>query len=105
MEDALIALDFRLRPHGFRRIVGEFHRRSAIGRNDLADDGDRIERAIGRKAAEVVGEKRAPAITDAHAAAEMSVDPLDHIHVETIGKDRELLLRILPTLLPPRYGL
>src|SRR3712207_2202219 len=87
MEHALVAFDLGLRPHGLGGIVGELHGGAPVRRDHLAHDGDGIEPAVRREPAEIVGEQGAPAIADAHAAAEMAVDALDHVHVEAVGED------------------
>src|SRR5215831_20698779 len=104
LEDAPVAGDVGGRAHGLHGIVGELYRRSAVGRHHLADDGERIEPPLGSEPTEIIGEQGAPAIADAHVAMEMVVNALDGVHVQAIGKDQQLLTRVLMAPPPPGDG-
>src|SRR5262245_8993330 len=89
---AAVALDLAGRADGLERVVGKLNGRAAVGRDHLADEGERVEAAVGAEAAEVVGQKRTPAIADAQAPVQMAVDALDALDIEPVGEDRQLLL-------------
>ena len=57
-EDAQVARDLRRLADRLHRIVGQLHRRPAFGLGDLADERDRVQRAVRRRGAavEIIGQ-------------------------------------------------
>src|SRR5262249_58762039 len=89
---------------GLHGMVGELHRRPAVGGHHFADDREGVEPTVAFEPPEIVGEQGAPAVADAHAAMEMFVDARYGVHVQTIGEDQQLLARVLMASLPPGDG-
>ena len=69
-EHALVAGDLVGRAHRLAGVVGELDRGPAVGADRLADQAERRQRVARREAAEVVGQQRAPAEAELHAAVE-----------------------------------
>src|SRR6478609_4284792 len=97
-EDAQIAIDLFLAAAGrLGGIVRQLHRRSPIGRGDLANEADGIERiqSARMRAAEVVRRHGAPAKALADAAAEALMEVDHQIDFQAVAEHRALLARIL----------
>src|SRR5262245_19184737 len=88
-EDPEVALDLMRQSDHFVGIVGELHRRLAVGIRHLADQRDRLERIIASGCAtlEVVGQVRSPAEAHPHPAGKMPVGGFDRIDVEGVREN------------------
>ena len=85
------------------QVVGQLDRRPAVGAGHLADQRNGIEPRVRDRCAiaQIVGEQRAPAEAQAHAAGEVAIGPLDAVDVQPVGEDQQLVPGILAHCLPP----
>ena len=76
----------------------------AIGRDDFANQGNRVQPAVIDKASEVIRQEGAPSKSEPNTAMELIVQGLDCLSVQTIRENEQLVARVLTALTPPSDG-